>query len=250
MEIIQTSNFKIAANIKGDKEAGKVAILMPGRLDTKDYANFASHLDFFAERGYYALAIDPPGTWESPGNLSDYTTSTYLKAVDELIDYLGNRPTLLLGHSRGGATAMLASSNPAVNSLVLVNAAYGKPSAPNPKEISNGVLRESRDLPPGDTRTEEQVIFNLPLKYFGDGAKHDPLGSLQKFSKPKLIVHATKDEFVTLDRVKGIYDSLLDPKMFLEIDCTHDYRLYPEEISIVNLTMDKFIEKFNSGEVS
>jgi len=87
---------------------------MPGRLDTKDYANFVSHLDFLANHGFYTVAIDPPYSWDSPGELKDYTTSNYLKAVNELIDYFGNRPTLLLGHSRGGATAILASTNPAV----------------------------------------------------------------------------------------------------------------------------------------
>ncbi len=243
MEIIKTLNFKIAANINGDKNAPRVAILMPGRLDTKDYANFVSHLNFFANHGYYAIAIDPPGTWDSPGDLSNYTTTTYLQAVNELIEFLGNRPTLLLGHSRGGATAMLASSNPAVSGLVVVNAAYGKPSVPNPDKVMNGVLKESRDIPPGNTRTKEQILFDLPLTYFEDGAKHDPLGALKRFTKPKLIVHATKDEFVTLERVKEIYDSLTEPKMFLEIDCTHDYRLYPDVITKVEKALSEFVKQ-------
>ncbi|MCA9308917.1 alpha/beta hydrolase [Candidatus Saccharibacteria bacterium] len=241
MKIIETQSFKIAANIKGNESSSKVAILMPGRLDTKDYANFVSHLNFLAEKGYYALAIDPPGTWDSPGSISEYTTSIYLKAVNELIECLGNRSTLLLGHSRGGATAMLASANPAVEALVVVNAAYGKPSAPNPEKVENGALKESRDIPPGDARTEEQVLFNLPLAYFEDGAKHDPLGALQQLTKPKLIVHANKDEFVTLERVKEIYSTIPNPKMFLEIECTHDYRLYPEEIKKVNAALKDFI---------
>lgn len=46
MHIVSTKNFKIAVNAKGDPDAKKVAILLPGRLDTKDYANFVSHLDY------------------------------------------------------------------------------------------------------------------------------------------------------------------------------------------------------------
>lgn len=250
MTLIETLNFKIAANVKGNEDSAKIAILMPGRLDTKDYANFVSHLDFFADQGYYAVAIDPPGTWDSPGDLSTYTTTNYLNAINELIEHLGNRPTLLLGHSRGGATAMLASANPAVSSLVVVNAAYGKPSAPNPDKVVDGVLKESRDTPPGDTRTEEQVLFDLPLAYFEDGAIHDPLSALQKFTKPKLVVHATQDEFVTLERVEEIYSTLSEPKMFLKIDCTHDYRLYPEEIAKVDTVLGEFIKKYDLEETS
>lgn len=244
MELIQTKNFQIAANTKGDPSARKIAILLPGRLDTKDYANFVSHLDFLANHGFYAVAIDPPFSWDSPGDLKDYTTSNYLKAVNELIDYFGNRPTFLLGHSRGGATAILASTNPAVTGLALVNAAYGPPSPPEPEKIVDGALQESRDIPPGNVRTKEQREFNLPLAYFEDGAKYNPRSVLKYFKGPKLLVHATKDEFTSLELITPIYDELAEPKMFLEIDCTHDYRLYPEVIQQVEKTLGVFIDRY------
>lgn len=246
MDILETKSFKVAVRAKGDPKADKVAILMPGRLDTKDYANFVSHIDFLADLGFYAIAIDVPGTWDSPGRLEDYTTSEYLKVIDELIDVLGNRPTLLLGHSRGGATAQLASRNPAVVGLVLVNAAYGTPSPPAPEKVKDGTLLESRDIPPGNTRTKEQRLFNLPLAYFEDGPRHNVTGALKAFKGPKLLVHANKDEFETLEHVKQIYESLTEPKMFLEINSTHDYRLYPEVIKSVEAALGQLIQKYLS----
>lgn len=244
MMILRTTSFEIAANVTGNERAPKIAILLPGRLDTKDYANFLSHADYLATRGFYVIAVDPPGTWDSPGDLSNYSTSVYLKSVRELIDYFGNKPTLLLGHSRGGATAMLAASDPAVVGIVLVNAAYGNPSPPDPKKVENGILSEYRDLPPGDVRTKEQRRFNLPMSYFEDGAKHDPLGALTGFRGPKLLVHSSRDVFIHLDKVKTIYDNLLEPKMFLEIHCEHDYRLFPSEIESVNNALGKFINEY------
>lgn len=242
MEILKTKSFELAANISGDRNAPKLAILMPGRLDTKDYANFTSHADFLSKRGYLVVAVDPPGTWDSPGGLNNYTTSTYVKAINELIDYFGNRPTLLLGHSRGGATAMLASTNPAVKELVVVNAAYGNPTPPKPEEVENGKLVELRDLPPGNVRTEKKVRFDLPMVYFEDGAKHNPKEALRKFKGQKLLIHATRDEFTELSKIKEIYDSLTEPKMFLTIDCTHDYRLFPEVIEQVNQKLGELID--------
>lgn len=244
MEMIQTKSFNIAARTQGDPTASKVAILMPGRLDSKDYCNFVSHAAFLAKQGFYAVAIDPPGTWDSPGGLDTYTTSTYLQAVNELINYFGNRPTVLLGHSRGGATAMLASHNPAVVGLVVVNAAYGSPHPPNPDRIKGGVYLESRDIPPGSSRTVERRLFSLPLAYFEDGTHHDPLGALTSFDGPKLLVHTKRDEFVTMERVKSIYDNLSDPKMFQEIDSTHDYRLFPDAIRTVESALTEFTEKY------
>lgn len=242
MEIVKTKSFSIAVRSKGSPSASKVAILMPGRLDTKDYANFVNHLDFFEGRGFYAVAIDPPGTWDSPGDLQNYTTTTYLQAINELIDLLGNRPTVLLGHSRGGATAMLASKNPAVVGLVVINAAYGSPHAPKPEKIVDGYYKEHRDTPPGSTRTVEQKHFDLPLNYFEDGIHHDPLGALNSYRGPKLVVHTARDEFAPIERVKAIYDSLNEPKMFVEIDSTHDYRLFPQAIHSVEKALSHFLE--------
>lgn len=244
MKLLETPNFKIATNITGDEDSPRLALLMPGRLDTKDYANFVSHADYLSKRGFLVVAIDPPTTWDSPGELNNYTTSSYIQAVNEVIDYFGSRPTLLLGHSRGGATAMLSSSNKVVSSLILVNAAYGSPTSPNPEKLENGKLVEYRDLPPGEVRTKEQKRFDLPLTYFEDGAKHDPVKALTGFNGPKLLVIAANDEFTSVARVKEIFEALAGPKTFLEINGTHDYRLFPKEIAAVNTALGQFIDSY------
>lgn len=140
---------------------------------------------------------------------------------------------------------MLASNNPAVAGIAVVNAAYGKPSM-NSEKVVNGVFHESRDLPPGDAHTKEQQLFDLPLNYFEDGAKHDPKGSLMQSKKPKLIVHATHDDFVSMEQINEIYAELPEPKMFLKIDCNHDYRLYPEVIKSVEDALGIFIDQYLS----
>lgn len=241
MKIVQTKSFQIAINEYGNSTSDCVAILMPGRLDTKDYINFVKHGEFLAKNGYMAISIDPPFTWDSPGDLQNYTTSNYVRAVNELIEYFGNKTTLLLGHSRGGATAMIASSNPNVDAIVLINAAYGSPTPPNQKKIIDGCLPESRDIPPGDTRTEKRQNFMLPMDYFKDGNKHNPVGALKRFKGKKLLIHATHDEFCSSEEVREIYNSLAEPKSFLEIGGTHDYRLFPEVIEQINQSMLGFI---------
>ena len=221
---------------------------MPGRLDTKDYANFVSHAKYLSQKGFLVVAIDPPTTWDSPGNLSNYTTTSYVQSINEVIEYFGNRPTLLLGHSRGGATAMLSSVNPAVSGLVLVNAAYGSPSPPNPEKVKDGVLIEYRDLPPGNVRTVEKKQFNLPLVYFDDGAKHDPVKTLVTFKGPKLLIIAKEDEFTSLGRAREVFEKLSEPKVFLEINGAHDYRLYPKEIESVDIALGEFIDQYLSNQ--
>src|SRR3990167_2532913 len=163
MERIKTKNFELAVYAKGNEGAAKIALVLPGRLDTKDYVHMRSHVDFLAANGFFALSFDPPGTWESPGGIELYTTTNYIRAINELIEYFGNKPTLLLGHSRGGSAAMLASmSNPAIIGIVVIMANYGPPTPPNDEAKQNGFLVSYMDLPPGTSKTSERQKFTLP----------------------------------------------------------------------------------------
>jgi pimeloyl-ACP methyl ester carboxylesterase len=241
--IIKTKSFELAVLAKGDENAHKIAILIPGRLDTKDYANFVSHAEYLVACGFYAIAFDPPGTWESPGDISLYTTTNYLKAIDELIARFGSKPTLLLGHSRGGTAAILASGNPAVTGIVLVLSNYSMPSPPDENALRAGFQISHRDLPPGDHETKEQKEFKLPLSYWEDAKQYDPLAVLRSCVKPKLMISSTRDEFSSPQKIQEIYDSVPEPKMLRMIDSAHDYRRHAESIETVNVAIGEFLKK-------
>ncbi len=237
---IHTEHFSLATYYQGDRTAQKIAIVLPGRLDTKDYPHMQSLVDFLAIQGYFALSFDPPGTWESPGSIDLYTTTNYLKAINEIIVHFGNRPTLLLGHSRGGTLAMLASSNAAVRGIVAIMASYGAPSPPRPEEIKIGFQRTSRDVP-GTSNAIQEKKFLLPLNYFTDGKKYDPIAVLRRCVKPKLLIYGVRDEFTNPERIKEIYATIPPPKMIHELDSDHDYRWHPKIIKEVNTVIGKFL---------
>lgn len=244
MNLIKTKSFELTANINGDKNAKRLAILIPGRLDTKDYANFISHAKYLAGKGFLVLTFDPPGTWNNPGDISLYTTTNYLRAVNELMEYFGNKPTLLVGHSRGGTAAILASNNEAVIGIILIMASYGPPSDPKPEAVKQGFNIEYRDLPPGKHKTDVQKEFKLPLLYWTDGKKYNPAQALKECIKPKLLIYGTRDEWTSTQTVKEVYESILKPKMIKEIDSEHDYRRNPETIKEIEETIGKFLETY------
>lgn len=111
MSFIQTKNYKLAVYLRGDVNSQKLALVLPGQLDTKDYPHMRSHVEYLSKRGYLALSFDPASTWESPGDYRLYTMTNYLKQINELVEYHGNKPTFVIGHSRGGSMAMLAGIN-------------------------------------------------------------------------------------------------------------------------------------------
>jgi pimeloyl-ACP methyl ester carboxylesterase len=244
MSIIKTPSFELAIYAKGDPNSPQLALVIPGRLDTKDYAHNTSLVDLLSTKGYYALSFDPPGSWESPGSLELCTTTNYLKAVNELIEQFGNKPTLLLGHSRGGATAMLASPNPAVTGVVAIMASFGAPSPAPEEALRTGIDVHYRDLPPGTSKTAEKKKFAMPLNYFKDGQQYNPLATLQMFTKPKLLIYGDQDIFNTPAKVKEAYDLIPDPKMIHGVKSEHDYRLHPEVVEEINNTISEFLDEF------
>jgi len=244
MELIKTKSFELATLIEGDRNSEKLAIIIPGRLDTKDYASCVSHVKYLSKKGFLAVAFDPPGTWDSPGDIELYTTTNNIKAVNEIIKRLGNKPTLLVGHSRGGAISMLvAVSNPSVMGIVVVMASFGIPTPPEVESLKDGYKVSHRDLPPGSSKTKEQKEFRLPMRYFEDAEQYDPVTAIQGLKKPKLVCYGTKDRFVAPEEVRQIYENTPNPKMIQEFDSEHDYRLFPKVIEGVEKAMDKFLRE-------
>lgn len=244
MQLIKTKSFELAVNTKGNNTAAKLAISIPGRLDSKDYASFTSHLEYLANKGFYAVAFDPPGTWDSPGSIDLYTTTNYIKAVNELIEHYGNKQTILVGHSRGGAVAVLASSNPSVEAIILVMAAYDDPTPPDVEDVKKGFKVSFRDLPPGDKKTKEQKRFDLPINYWQDGKKYNVKEVLSSCTKPKLLFLGTEDEFYTTGEIEEIFNSIPEPKTLHVLNSDHDYRYYPGIIEEVNKVMGDFLNKY------
>lgn len=245
MPIIQTPSFRLAANLQGHPRSPHLALILPGRLDTKDYACFNQHLEFFASRGFYAIAIDPPGTWDSPGGLELFTTTNYLQAVNELIEFFGNRPTLLLGHSRGGAIATLAGTNhPSVTGLVLINPSLGPPSPPSPESQITGVYIDFRDHPPGIVSSPVKKKFVMSLNYFTDGSRYNDAAALQSCTKPKIIFYSDRDEFNSPAEVEAIFRTLPAPKQLHLIHATHDYRHFPSVVTEINQVIGSFLATY------
>jgi len=239
MNLVQTKSFELAVYEQGDPTALKLAVVLPGRLDTKDYAHMHSHVNFLAGKGYLALSFDPPGTWESPGDISLYTPQNYLKAIDEVVEKYGNRPTVLVGHSRGGSMAMLAGiNNTYVTHFVAIMSHYGPSEKP---QESSDIHISYRNVPPGTERTKEKKQFNLPMNYFDDST---PYTGLETCTKPKLFFLGKKDDQVLPEDVRESYELAAEPKMIHVIDSEHDYRLHPEAVEEVNRTIGEFLDTF------
>ncbi len=250
MKLIKTKSFELATYVRGQEKSSRLALVLPGRLDTKDYPHMQSHVEYLAGRGYLALSFDPPGTWESPGDIRLYTMTNYLKAINELIEYFGNRPTFVFGHSRGGSMALLAAiKNQDVTHFVSAMGSYSyapnvhtlRPSEATWKNVGHLVGKRDDPHSPGQTK-----IYNLPYSFFEDSQQYNMLDGLRKCVKPKLFILGSQDTTVKPEIIQKAYEEAAPPKELFSLDSDHNYRVRPDLIETVNQALGKFLDKYES----
>ena len=246
LNTVQTPNFKLSVYTEGNIDSPKLALLLPGQLDSKDYPHMRSHVDYLASKGFYSVSFDPPGTWESSGDISQYTMTNYIKAINELVEHFGKRPTLFMGHSRGGAMAMLAgTTSPQTLAFISVFSNYSYDSKVNSlynddEWKSKGYKESWRDLPFDSIRKRS---FKLPYAFVEDQKQYDMLDGLRKCTKPKLFFLGTRDPLIKPETVRKAYETAAEPKQLRELDSDHDYRWHPELIRKVNLMAGDFLKE-------
>lgn len=245
MHLIKTRNFELAVYSKGDQQSPKLALVLPGKLDTKDYPHMRGHVDYLATQGYFALSFDPPGSWESPGDISLYTMANYLTAINDLVEYFGNRPTFVMGHSRGGSMAILAGTqNPHIASFAAVMSFYSFDPGmhggyPDQAWQTRGYRVSVRDLP----NNQGTRKFQLPYSFLEEQVTYDLSEHLKTSRKPKMFVVGEKDTIVKPEFVRQAFEIAAEPKFLYTLDSGHDYRTQPPLIERVNEFVGDFLEK-------
>jgi len=204
-----------------------------------------SHVEFLAERGYYAVSFDPPGTWESDGDINLYTTSNYLKAIFELIEYFDSPPTFIMGHSMGGSMSMYAAvRSDTVKAFAAIMSAPSFVREDNYDERVTrwqeaGIKLSYRDLPDDPAKKKE---FRLPFSFSEDSRQYTAIEDLKTLTKPKLFVAGNKDTSVPVQIVKDAYRLAANPKELHILKSGHDYRRHPRMIKEVNQIVGNFLQ--------
>ncbi|MBI5356693.1 alpha/beta hydrolase [Candidatus Collierbacteria bacterium] len=237
-KIPSTKGNLAAAIHRSEKKTDKLAILCPGYLDSKDYEHLVGLAEALSERGYTVVRFEPTGTWESEGDISDYTTSQYLEDIKSVLKYMinqgGYKQILLGGHSRGGQVSILYAARDSRVSVVLgIMPSSGPITGQRREEWEKaGVSVSQRDLPNDKEKKKE---FRVPFQHVLDRDQYDVVGDAKKIKAPIILIAGEIDVLVPPNEVKEIFDNANKPKKFIIIpDIGHDYRNKDNEISLVN----------------
>ena len=168
--------------------------------------------------GIAVMRFDFTGLGGSEGDFSDTNFSSNVADLLAAADWLRQTyaaPSLLIGHSLGGAAALAAA--PQIPELVAV-ATVGAPADPgHVAHLFSCALDEIEEHGEADVSIAGRT-FTVKQQFLDDIAGSRIDDSLQALRVPLLVMHAPNDEIVSVDNAQQIFDHANYPKSFVALD--------------------------------
>ena len=168
--------------------------------------------------GFGVLRFDFTGLGESEGDFADTNFSGNVQDLVAASNFLKENymaPTLLIGHSLGGAAVIFAADE--IDSVQAVST-IGAPA--NPKHVKH-LLKSGLE----EINKQGEAIVNLGgrnfkiKKQFVDDLETKSLPETAKnLRKPLLVLHSPQDDTVGIKNAEDIYIAAHHPKSFVSLD--------------------------------
>lgn len=171
-----------------------------------------------AERGIGMLRYDNLGIGDSHGDVGDGSFTVKVADTVRAARFLADRgtpPDLIVGHSWGGAAAILAAQEiPSVRAVVTI----GAPSDPAEVErhydaIADEVMEEG-----SGTWSIGGREMTLKREFVEDVRRADLIGRVRTLDRPLLVIHSPTDATVGIDSAAQIFQAALHPRSFISLE--------------------------------
>lgn len=168
--------------------------------------------------GFAVLRFDFTGLGDSDGDFANTTFSSNIEDLLAAADYLGREyraPSLLIGHSLGGAAVLATAARiPSVNAVVTI----GAPS--DPAHVTALFASVVDDI---DAEGEAEVRlagrpFRIRRALVDDLAAQPQRERIAALDRALLVMHSPIDEIVGVDNARQIYETARHPKSFVALD--------------------------------
>lgn len=171
-----------------------------------------------ARAGFGVLRFDFTGLGESEGDFENTNFSGNVEDLIEAAEFLEanyKAPTLIIGHSLGGAAAIYAASKlPSIKAVAVVNS----PSRPSHVMhlLKDDTLEINRK---GKAKVNLGGIDFTIKKQFLDDIQNKSLDNIvANLRKALLILHSPQDRIVGIQNAEEVYTVAHHPKSFISLD--------------------------------
>jgi len=171
-----------------------------------------------AVRGIALLRFDFTGLGSSEG---DFANTDFSSNVDDLVaaaDHLRRThqaPSLLIGHSLGGAAVLAAAGRVPEAKAVATIAAPSDPG--HIADLLGDRIDGIREHGEGEVVLGGRA-FRIRREFLDDIAEHNLLEQIAGLRRALLILHAPTDELVSIDNATQIFTAARHPKSFVSLD--------------------------------
>ena len=204
----------------------------------------ASHISkALVELGYAVLRFDFTGLGNSDG---DFANSNFSSNVEDLVaaaNYLTENhhaPSLLIGHSLGGAAVLKAAEHiPSAKAVVTIGA---------PADAGHVKHLFQCDLDTIDAEGEAEVdLGGRPFKIkkqFVDDLNQQDTNHISQLRKALLVMHSPIDDTVSINEAEKIYVAAKHPKSFVSLDHANHLLTRREDAAYAAKVIATWSEKF------
>lgn len=202
-----------------DQEPHNFAIFAHCFTCTKDFSAVRNVSKALASEGFGVLRFDFTGLGDSDGDFSNTNFSSNVNDLIEAAYFLKKEykaPSLLVGHSLGGAAAIFAASE--IESIQAL-ATIGAPSKPVHVKKQFGAHAEIIKKQGTANVTLAGRDFTFKQQFFDDLEEQSCEKAASKLkNKALLILHSPQDATVSIKNAEEIYLAAKHPKSFVTLD--------------------------------
>ncbi len=181
----------------------------------KAVKNIATSL---TQKGFGVLRFDFTGLGESEGDFTDTNFSGNVEDLLSAVKYLTENhqsPSLLIGHSLGGAAVLIASLElPEVQAVATIG-------SPSTLSHVTHLLEEGIDQIQSEGAATIDIggrPFQIKKQFLHDLEAHKLLTKIRNLNKALLILHSPQDRVVEIKNAEELYKAARHPKSFVTLD--------------------------------
>lgn len=170
------------------------------------------------DRGIAVLRFDFTGLGESEGDFADTNFSSNVSDLLDAAAYLEanyKAPSILIGHSLGGAAVLQAASSlPAVVAVATIGAPY------DPAHVEHLFEGSTEEIQHAGQATVNLAgrSFTIKKQFLDDLETHRVNENIKALNRALLIFHSPVDRTVGIENASKIFQAAKHPKSFVSLD--------------------------------